>query len=156
MTLDPILAASPAIRIHLALVTTAIPLGAWLLWVSRKGAPGHRAVGIAFMVLIVGGAIASLFIRPGETHGAPLAFWLTHLTAVLVPVMAWRAISAARQGNIRVHRHWVSGLFMGGLVVNLIVNLTNTNGLLHHALFGPSSNYQALSVETSAHRELQR
>jgi uncharacterized membrane protein len=156
MTLEPIFAASPAIRMHLTLVAAAIPLGAWLMWPSRKGSPAHRKIGITFMILVVGGSIVSLFIRPGETHSTQLAFWLTHITAVLVPVIAWMAISAARKGNIPRHRFWVGGLFMGGLMVNLVVNLTNQNGLLHQAMFGSGARVEARLAPRSAPGDVQR
>jgi uncharacterized membrane protein len=143
MTLEPMLSASTAIQVHVAMVLTAIVPGAWLLYLSRKGSKGHRAMGILFIGLMVAGSLSALFIRRSETHSTPLAFWLTHVSVPVVLLMAWLAVTAAMKGNIKLHRFCVSGLFMGGLVVNLIINLSQPTSPLHRALFTPSARLEA-------------
>ena len=143
MTLEPMLTASTAIQVHVAMVLAALVPGTWLLYLSRKGSKGHRAIGILFIGLMVAGAFSALFIRRSETHSTPLAFWLTHVSVPVVLLMAWLAVTAAMKGNMKLHRFCVSGLFMGGLVVNLTINLAQSTSPLHRALFTAPARLEA-------------
>ena len=143
MTLEPLLAAPTSIQAHVALVVMAIAPGTWLLYLSRKGSRGHRAIGVLFLLLMVAGAISAMLIRRSESHSTTLAFWLTHLSVPVVLLMAWLAVDGARRGNIKLHRFCVSGLFMGGLMVNLAINLALPHNLLHRAFFTSSPSLQA-------------
>jgi uncharacterized membrane protein len=143
MTLEPLLTAPTSIQLHVAMVLTAIIPGTWLLYLSRKGSRGHRAIGILFLGLMVLGALSALFIRRADTHSTPLAFWLTHISVPVVLLMAWLAVRAAMRGNIKLHRFCVSGLFMGGLMVNMVINLSQSTSPLHRALFTTPTHLEA-------------
>lgn len=52
MTLEPLIQAPLVVQAHVALALAALACGLWLLVFSRKGAPGHRAIGTAFMALM--------------------------------------------------------------------------------------------------------
>jgi uncharacterized membrane protein len=143
MTLEPLLTAPTSIQVHAAMVLAAIVPGIWLLYLSRKGSPGHRAIGVLFLGLMALGALSALFIRRSETHSTPLAFWLTHVSVPVVLLMVWLAVKSAMRGNIKLHRFCVSGLFMGGLIVNLIINLSQPNSPLHRAIFTTPARLEA-------------
>lgn len=53
---------SPAILIHLFLAGAALVLGPVALWL-RKGSQSHRGMGYAWITLMIGAAVSSVFIR---------------------------------------------------------------------------------------------
>jgi hypothetical protein len=53
MTLDPIIQAPIAVQLHVATVLPAFAIGAWLIFVSRKGSRHHRLLGKVFLGLMV-------------------------------------------------------------------------------------------------------
>ena len=63
MDLTPLLNAPLAIQIHVATVLLAFVIGGWLIFLSRKGSPGHRALGALYLALMTATAIAAAFIQ---------------------------------------------------------------------------------------------
>lgn len=61
MNFEPKLNAPVPIQIHLATVIPAFVIGTWLIFVSPKGAPYHRALGYAYLVLV---SIAAPCLEP--------------------------------------------------------------------------------------------
>ena len=111
MTLEPLLDASLAIKIHLAAVVPAAILGAYLL-MRRKGTPVHRLLGKIWLALMVITAISSFFIHElNMFHG----FSPIHLISIYVLFASWQAYSAARNHDIVRHRKTVTGLYFGGI-----------------------------------------
>ena len=53
---------SPAIVVHLAFAASALVLGPVALS-AQKGSRFHRSLGYAFVTLIVGASLSSIFIR---------------------------------------------------------------------------------------------
>jgi len=141
MTLQPLLHTPLAVQAHLAGVTAAFVTGAWLIYFSRKGSPGHRALGVLFLALMSLAALAALFIR--KPHGPFFGFTFTHLFVPFVLVMVWLAVRSAMRGDIRLHRFCTRGLFMGGLVVNAVINLVLVHGVIHDVVFTPPATLQA-------------
>lgn len=101
-----------AVMIHLATVIPAVPLGTWLL-LARKGTPRHKALGKLWLAMMVATAVSAVFIR-FLNHGQ---FSLIHLFVPLTLAGAWRAVSAARRGDIAAHKRIILGLFLGALVI---------------------------------------
>jgi uncharacterized membrane protein len=111
MTLEPLLDASPSIKIHVAAVVPAAILGAYLL-LRRKGTPVHRLLGKIWLALMVITALSSFFIHElNMFHG----FSPIHLISIYVLFSSWQAFAAARSHDIVRHRRTVTGLYFGGI-----------------------------------------
>ena len=133
MTLEPLLAASLAIRFHVATVLPAAVLGAFLL-VRPKGTRAHRLLGKIWLCLMVATSASTFFIHGiGTFHG----FSGIHLLSLYVIFGSVPAIRSARRGDIRAHRAQVAGMYFGGIVVAGLFTLL-PGRLMHAALFGGS------------------
>lgn len=97
-----------AIRIHLATVIPALPLGAWLLWRPVKGDTAHRIGGRVWALLMIVTAIDSFWIRTITGGIGPI-----HLFSVLTLVQLPRAIWFARNGQIDRHLKTMRGVYFG-------------------------------------------
>jgi uncharacterized membrane protein len=91
-------------------------IGAWLIFVSRKGAPGHRALGYAYLTLMTVTAIAALFVHQIAPDN-PLGLSPIHLFVPLTLFSVFTALTAAKRGDIKSHRGAMLGLFFGGIVL---------------------------------------
>jgi uncharacterized membrane protein len=111
MTLEPLLDAPLAIKIHVAAVVPAAILGAYLL-MRRKGTPVHRLLGKIWLTLMVITALSSFFI-----HALNMVYGFSpiHLLSIYVLIASWQAIAAARRHDIARHRRTVTGLYFGGI-----------------------------------------
>jgi len=112
MDVSPILEASLPIKVHLFTVVPAFIIGTWMIFLSTKGAPLHRAFGYTFWGLMSVTATASFFIRSSSG-----GFSLIHL---FIPLTAWSVASAylnIRRGNVKGHRNAMIGLYVGGLLI---------------------------------------
>ena len=136
MTLEPLLNAPVAVQAHVATVLPAALLGLWLLVFSRKGSRPHRAVGVAFLTLMVTTALIALFIHRRTPEGPVLGMSTTHLFVPFVLFATWRAIDGAFSGNISQHRRWVVGLFVGAILINGLNNVFFLPGITHDVFFG--------------------
>jgi uncharacterized membrane protein len=116
LTLEPLLVAPWPVWIHVATVVPAIVLGLWLIFLSRKGGPSHRAVGAVYLALMTVTAIAALFIHATNPRG-PLGFSLIHLFVPLTLYGVVRALVAARKHDTHAHRAAMLGVFLGGIVI---------------------------------------
>lgn len=101
-----------ALAVHLLSVIPAIPLGAWVL-LQRKGTPRHRVLGKLWLAMMIVAAVSAIGIR--HLNGGSLS--PVHLLVPLVLVGGWRAVAAARAGDIRAHRRVILSLFIGGLLI---------------------------------------
>jgi uncharacterized membrane protein len=129
MNLAPIAEAPLAVQIHLATVVPAFLLGTWLIFFSSKGARMHRAIGVAYLVLMTVTATAAIFIRQLR----PGSFSLLHLFVVLTYWSVFSAIWNLRRKNIRGHQRAMIGLYVGGLLI--AGGLTFLPGRIMHRLF---------------------
>ena len=136
MTLEPLLNAPVAVQAHVATVIPAAVLGLWLLAFSRKGSRSHRAVGVAFLTLMVTTALIALFIHRRTPDGPVFGMSTTHLFVPFVLFATWRAIDGAFSGNISQHRRWVVGLFVGAILINGVNNVFFLPGITHDVFFG--------------------
>jgi uncharacterized membrane protein len=100
---------TPVILIHLATAIASLVVGA-AMFLMKKGTLRHRLSGRAWVLLMAVTALASFAIR---TRGH---FTWIHLLSVLVLFMLARAVWAARNRNIRLHRRLVTGTYAGLLI----------------------------------------
>jgi len=135
MTLEPLLDAPVAVQAHVATVIPAALLGLWLLAFSRKGSRSHRAVGVAFLTLMVTTALIALFIHRRTPDGPVFGLSTTHLFVPFVLFATWRALDGAFRGNISQHRRWVVGLFVGAILINGLNNVFFLPGITHDVFF---------------------
>ena len=136
MTLEPLVHAPGAVQAHVATVLPAALLGLWLLVFSRKGSRSHRAVGVAFLTLMVTTALIALFIHRRTPDGPLFGLSTTHLFVPFVLFATWRAIDGVWRGNNSQHRRWVLGMFVGAIVINGVNNVFFLPGITHDVFFG--------------------
>jgi len=94
MTLEPLLHAPLAVQIHVATVIPAFVIGTWQSFLSRKGAPAHRAWGYLYLVLITITAIAALFIH-AVMPKSPFSGLIHIISSCRLRCSAWQARFAA-------------------------------------------------------------
>ena len=135
MTLQPLLEAPLAIKVHVALLVLAWLIGTWLMFVSRKGWPMHRALGVLFLSLITATAIVALFIHRKMPNSPFFGMSPTHLTVPLVLCLSALALYGALRGQILQHRIAVSGLYFGSLSITALVNVLTGDGIAHQLFF---------------------
>ena len=119
MTLEPLLHAPLAVKVHVATIVPAFLIGTWQIFLSTKGAPLHRLFGAIYLGLMTITAIAAFFIRnPFNTDPFSLrGFSWIH---VFVAVTAFGIIStlwALKTHNIKAHRGSMLGVYIGGILI---------------------------------------
>jgi uncharacterized membrane protein len=125
-----------ATLIHLVLAIGALLLGPLALY-SRKGQTTHRTAGYVWVLLMLGTATSSLFIRdfrlPNLAGYTPIHL-LTLLTFVAVGGGLWWVV----HGRISAHRRAMRGAYFGGCigagVFTLLPGRYLGDLLWHHAL----------------------
>jgi uncharacterized membrane protein len=117
MTLAPILAASPAIKIHVATVIPAFLIGTHQIFFSRKGAPFHRALGYIYLTLMTITAIAALFVHSVMPRGPFFGFSPIHLFVPLTLFGVVGALRGAWTHNVPMHRRAMLGVYIGGILI---------------------------------------
>ena len=133
MDLTPVLDAPFAVKLHLVTVVPAFLIGTWLIFVSRKGAPVHRAFGAIYLVLMTVTAITTLFVHQ-LMPGSP--FFGLSPVHLLVPLTLFAVISAlwaARRHDIAGHRRAMIILYVGGMLI--AGGLTFLPGRILHRVF---------------------
>lgn len=111
---------TPFIATHAFSALTALLLGGWQLFLSKKGSPLHRLVGRVWVALMLYVSVTSFWIREIR-HGQ---FSLLHILSVVTIVSVLLGIRDARSGNIRGHLgnmcgSWVGLLIAGGFAVGV-------------------------------------
>lgn len=108
-----LLAAQPLkVQVHLAAALLAFGLGL-VLFVARKGSLPHRTLGWIWVVFMATVAGSSLFITGLNGHAYSPIHLLSGWTLVALPI----AVIAARRHKVQQHRHFMTGLFLGGMVI---------------------------------------
>jgi uncharacterized membrane protein len=110
----PILAASPAIQVHLATLLVAFAATA-VLMAGVKDSRLHRVLGWTWAGAMLTTAVATLFIRatPFGPHIGP--FGVLHVFALMTFLSVPRAVLAARRHDVASHAGIISGFVIGGL-----------------------------------------
>ena len=117
MTLEPLFHAPLAIQIHAATVIPAFFVGTWQIFLSKKGARAHRAIGYLYLALMTITAIAALFIHALMPKSPFFGLSPVH---IFVPITLFGVASAlygAWTHNIRAHRNAMIGTYIGGLLI---------------------------------------
>lgn len=107
---------TPLILVHSAVALAAVLIGAATLRM-KKGTVQHRLFGRSWVLLMVLVALSSFWIKTSG-HWS----WI-HVLSIGTLVLLARAIVAALQGNIKLHRRLMSGIYVGGLLIAGIFTL---------------------------------
>ena len=113
MTLEPLLAAGPAIQIHVVAALLAFVIGIVQL-IARKGSKQHRTLGYIWVLAMLTVAVTSFWIHEIQQFGD---YSLIHVLSVVVIVSVPMALAAARGGNVNRHKNIMLSLFILALVV---------------------------------------
>lgn len=136
MTLTPLLAADPEIRLHAFAALAAFLLGVFQ-FASVKGATAHRVIGWLWVILMATVALSSLFVNTTCTLG-PFS-WIHILTLVTLITLP-RAVLAARRHQVSRHARIMTTLFFGALVI--AGGFTFMPGrIMHDVAFGGASHH---------------
>lgn len=133
MTLEPLLTAPLAVQIHVATVVPAFLIGTWLIFLSKKGARFHRALGLVYLTLVVITAIDTLFVHQLMPNSLVLGWSPIHLLVPLTLFGATAALWGARNHNIRVHQRPMIGVYVSGMLI--AGGLTFLPHRIMHAVF---------------------
>ena len=95
------------LAIHVATVTPALPLGAYVLY-RRKGDRAHRLLGRIWAVLMMVGALSSFGLHGLMGHLSPI-----HLLSVITLIGVPRGVLLAMRGEIVTHRQTMLGVCTG-------------------------------------------
>lgn len=111
--MEPLLAASPAIQIHVYTAVAAIALGAYV-FARRKGTNAHRRAGRIWVLLMVIVCVSSFAIHEIRLWGrwSPI-----HILSVGTLISLTVAIHLARNGQIRSHRLTMISTYVGALII---------------------------------------
>lgn len=110
--LSPLVAASAVLQLHIGAALASFGLGCVLLG-GGKGGARHRALGYAWIVTMTLTAVSSLFL----TEVTPGRFSFIHALSAWTLVMLPMGLAAARRRNIKAHRRYMTGLFLGGMAI---------------------------------------
>lgn len=134
---SPDLAAlSPAIILHLFFALGALVLGPIALWL-RKGSRGHRGLGYAWVTLMAGAALSSLFIRDFRMPNV-LGYTPIHLLTLLTFTGITMGIVHIANRRVTEHRRWMQRTYLGVLVAGAFTLLPQRylGSLLWHHVLG--------------------
>jgi len=117
MTLAPLLHAPLPVQIHAATVIPGFFIGTWQIFLSRKGARPHRAIGYLYLALMTVTAIAALFIHQVMPNSPFFGLSPIHIFVPITLFGVAAALYGAWTHNIRAHRGAMIGTYIGGLLI---------------------------------------
>ena len=135
MSLAPLLAAPFAVKLHVFTVVPAFFLGSWQIFLSRKGAPRHRAAGYVYLVLMTITAIAALFIHQLPAIDIVYGFGPIHIFSIVTLSGVVGALRGAWTHDIKLHKRSMLGVYIGGLLIAGTFALL-PGRLMHQVIFG--------------------
>jgi len=100
---------SALIAVHGALAATALIVGGSVL-LRRKGTATHKLLGRVWVALMVAVALSSFWIFEIRRGAGPS---LIHLLSVWTLISLALAVWFIRRGNVRAHRGFMVGTFVG-------------------------------------------
>jgi uncharacterized membrane protein len=106
----------PLAYAHLATVLPAFVIGTYMMF-ARKGNALHRALGKAYMVLMLTTAAISLFMPAVVGPRLLNHFGFIHLFSALAIYSVPNAYFAAKRHDVKAHKYSMIGLYIGGLVI---------------------------------------
>jgi uncharacterized membrane protein len=151
VTLEPLLNASPIIKVHAFAAMSAMVVGAVQIF-APKGTISHRKIGWVWVALIM-----TMLLTAPIIHGASLSSLLSpavcyepaqslkwnvrcasiHLLTVYLIFAVPFGPLLARRGYIKSHRTLMIGIWVVALVIAGAFT-TDTHRIMHSVLFGPS------------------
>jgi uncharacterized membrane protein len=105
----------PLIALHAALAALSLALGAAVL-LRAKGTPSHKLLGRIWVAAMVGVAMSSFWIFEIRRGAGPS--WI-HLLSLWTLVSLALAVWFIRRGNVRAHKGFMVGTFLGLLGAGL-------------------------------------
>jgi uncharacterized membrane protein len=131
MNLAPLTSAPLAIQLHASAALAAFVLGSVQL-ARRKGTGSHRALGYAWVGLMLIVAVSSFWIHDLRLWGpwSPI-----HLLSILALAMLPLGIYYARGHRVRGHKLTMLGLFAGALLIAGIFTLA-PGRIMYRVVFG--------------------
>jgi uncharacterized membrane protein len=131
MSLAPLLNASPTIQIHAFAAMAALAIGVVQLS-APKGTLPHRAIGAAWVLLMLVVCVSSFFIHTIRLWGpwSPIHL-LSIFTLGSLPLAVWYA----HRHDVAHHRLATISIFVGGLVIAGLFTFV-PGRIMHAVLFG--------------------
>jgi uncharacterized membrane protein len=117
MTLEPLLNAPFAIKLHVATVVPAALIGTWQIFFSTKGAPWHRALGYIYMTLMLITATTTLWVHSLMRNGPFYGLSPIHLLIPLTYFGVYAALRGAWAHDIRRHKRAMLGVYVGAILL---------------------------------------
>ena len=100
---------TPLVAIHAGLAAAALVIGAAVLS-RRKGTASHKLLGRTWVALMVAVALSSFWIFEIRRGAGPS---LIHLLSAWTLISLALAVWFIRRGNVRAHRGFMIGTFIG-------------------------------------------
>jgi uncharacterized membrane protein len=100
---------SLTVALHLSAALAALALGLAVL-ARRKGTASHKALGRAWVALMIVVAVSSFWILEIRKGAGPS--WI-HLLSAWTLISLACAVVFIRRGNVRAHRGFMVGTFLG-------------------------------------------
>lgn len=100
---------SPLIALHASLAALALVIGAAIL-LRPKATPSHKLLGRLWVAAMVGVAASSLWIFETRRGAGPS---FIHLLSIWTLVSLGLAVWFIRRGNVRAHKGFMVGTFLG-------------------------------------------
>ena len=107
------------IAIHMTAALAATAIGPVAIWARRarwQRPTLHRRIGYTWVLLMLVTAFTALFIRDFQLPNLAGFTWI-HLFIPVTLGALFIAFRRLRQGNIRGHRRFMQGLYVGGCLV---------------------------------------
>ena len=114
MSLEPLFAAPLVVQLHAFAAMAAFVLGI-LQFAGPKGTLPHRAMGYAWVALMLLVAASSFAIQ-GMRQWGP--FSAIHLLSITVMILTPLAVLAARRHRVGTHSKAMISIFAGALVID--------------------------------------
>jgi uncharacterized membrane protein len=131
MNLAPLVNAPVPIQLHAYAALAAFVLGVVQL-AGPKGTIPHRALGYAWVAIMLTVAISSFWIHDIRQFGN---YSLIHLLSLYTLAMLPLGIYFARGHNVRGHQRTMLGLFLGALIIAGGFTLV-PGRIMHRVVFG--------------------
>lgn len=126
----------PFVLVHLSFASAAVLLGPVALW-SRKGSRGHRALGYAWVTVMVGTALSAFFLRSTGTVQL-FGFSPIHALGIVTLAGVTGALVAIARRNVQAHRKLMQRVYLGACagagLFTLLPGRYLGDLLWHHAL----------------------
>ena len=132
MSLEPLVTAALPIQLHAYAALAALVLGAVQL-LRPKGGGSHRALGYAWVALMLAIAVSGLFIHEIRLIGP---FSPIHLLSLVIFVTVPLAVIRARRGDIADHRRSMINIYWFALIGAGLFTLL-PGRIMGQVFFGP-------------------